>query len=227
MKTIERELARTLRRHEGLPIKEIARRVGVSTASVSVWVRDIELSAEQHEALRARNSAYNHQLSGQAVAAANRRSERVAYQEHGRLLARRAEPLHIAGCMLYWAEGAKGRNQLRFTNSDPEMARFFVRFLLTYFDLRPEDVRITCNLFADHVDRQREIERFWLMTLGLPDSSLRKSVVNVYSRHSKRKRMNMLPYGTCWVVVSRTAVTQSIFGAIQEYAGISREAWLG
>ena len=65
------------------------------------------------------------------------------------------------------------------------------------------------------------------MTLGLPDSSLCKSVVNVYSRYSKRKRLNMLPYGTCRVTVSRTAVTQSVFGAIQEYAGISREAWLG
>jgi transposase-like protein len=227
MKTVERELARALRRVEGLPIKEIARRVGVSTASVSVWVRDIQLSAEQHEALRAQNPAYNGQISGRAIAAANRRGERIAYQEHGRQLARRAEPLHIAGCMLYWAEGAKGRNQLHFTNSDPEMARFFVRFLLTYFDLRPEDMRITCNLFADHEDRQHEVERFWLETLGLPDSSLRKSIVNVYSRHSKRKRTNKLPYGTCRIVVSRSAVTQSIYGSIQEYAGFSREAWLG
>jgi transcriptional regulator with XRE-family HTH domain len=226
MKTEERELARTLRRDHGLPIKEIARRVGVSTSSVSVWVRDVELSTEQHAALRALNPAYNRQVSGQAIAAANRRAERVGYQEQGRLLARRAETLHVAGCMLYWAEGAKGRNQLRFTNSDPEMARFFVRFLLTYFDLRPEDIRITCNLFADHAVRQRQIEQFWLATLGLPESSLCKSVVNVYSKYSKRKRTNMLPFGTCRITVSRTAVTQSIFGAIQEYAGITREAWL-
>jgi hypothetical protein len=36
----------------------------------------------------------------------------------------------------------------------------------------------------------------------------------------------MLPFGTCRVVVSRTAVTQHIFGAIQEYAGFRRDAWL-
>ena len=128
--------------------------------------------------------------------------------------------------MLYWAEGAKQRNQLHFSNSDPDMARLFVRFLLTYFDLQPTDIRITCQLFADHLDRQREIEQFWLTTLDLPQMSLRKSVVNVYSRYSQRKRVNRLPYGTCRVVVSRTAVTQSIFGAIQEYAGITRQAWL-
>jgi hypothetical protein len=28
--------------------------------------------------------------------------------------------------MLYWAEGEKNRNALRFYNSDPEMVRFFV-----------------------------------------------------------------------------------------------------
>ncbi|HZC29123.1 MAG TPA: hypothetical protein VE269_05230, partial [Gaiellaceae bacterium] len=78
----------------------------------------------------------------------------------------------------------------------------------------------------DHLDRQREIKWFWLDLLGLPASSLCKSVVNVYSRHSQRKRLNMLPYGTARIVVSRTAVTQHIFGAIQEYAGFRRDAWL-
>ena len=42
------------------------------------------------------------------------------------------------------------------------MVRFFVFFLRKYFDLRDEEIKLTCNLFADHVQRQREIERFWL-----------------------------------------------------------------
>jgi hypothetical protein len=36
----------------------------------------------------------------------------------------------------------------------------------------------------------------------------------------------MLPYGTCRVVVSRTSVVQSIYGAIQEVVGFERDAWL-
>jgi hypothetical protein len=36
----------------------------------------------------------------------------------------------------------------------------------------------------------------------------------------------MLPYGTCRIVVNRTAVVQSIWGPIQEYAGFRRDAWL-
>jgi transposase-like protein len=226
MKTAEREQARALRLHEGRSIKEIARIVGVSVSSVSVWVRDLELTADQHEALRQRNPTYNQLLSGRAAASANRRRERVAAQEEGRVLARRREPLHVAGCMLYWAEGSKARNQLRFTNSDPRMVRFFVGFLRKYFDLSDDAIRITCHLFADHVERQREVERFWLETLGLSESSFCKSIVNIYSRHSKRKRLNMLPFGTCRVVVSRTSITQHIFGAIQEYGGFERPEWL-
>jgi hypothetical protein len=189
-------------------------------------VRDVELTAEQQAALEAQNPAYNRQLSGQAVAAANRRAERVASQQHGRLLARRGEMLHVAGCMLYWAEGSKRRNQLRFANSDPVMARLFVEFLRSYFELPDEKIRISCHLYADHLTRQREIEQFWLRTLGLSESSLRKSIVNVYSRHTKRKRLNRLPYGTVHIAVSKTSVTQSIFGAIQEYAGFRRDDWL-
>ena len=85
---------------------------------------------------------------------------------------------------------------------------------------------IRCNLFADHLERQREIERFWLTALELPSSCLRKSIVNTYSKYSQKKRVNKLPYGTVRVTVTRTRVIQSIYGAIQEYAGFEREAWL-
>jgi len=74
--------------------------------------------------------------------------------------------------------------------------------------------------------RKEEIERFWLSTLRLPSSCLRKSTVNTYSKYSQKKRKNMLPYGTCRVVVHRTSVVQHIYGAIQEYGGFDRPEWL-
>ena len=226
MKTEQPELARTIRRTEGAPIKEIARRVGVAPSSVSVWVRDIELTPAQEKELLRRNPAYNRQLSGTAIQAANRRAERIAYQEAGRQLALQRDSCHVAGCMLYWAEGEKDRNALRFYNSDPEMVRFFVFFLKKYFDLRDEEIKISCSLFTDHLQRQREIEQFWLDVAQLSERSLCKSYVNVYSKHSKKKRINRLPYGTVRVTVCRTRVVQSIFGSIQEYAGFDRAAWL-
>jgi hypothetical protein len=128
--------------------------------------------------------------------------------------------------MLYWAEGDKGRNQARLSNSDPDLLRFFVEFLRCYFDVEDDDIRVTCHLFADHVEKQRDIEAFWLEALGLTERSLCKSFVNVYSVASKKKRVNLLPYGTCRVSVSRTSVVQSIYGSIQQYGGFERPEWL-
>jgi hypothetical protein len=128
--------------------------------------------------------------------------------------------------MLYWAEGGKTRNSVRLTNADPDVLRFFASFLRHYFEVPDEQFRVWCNLFADHIARQREIEQFWLDTLDLPPSCLIKSTVNVYSKYSEKKRKNRLPYGTARVTVCRTDVIQHIYGAIQEYAGFDRSEWL-
>jgi hypothetical protein len=202
-------------------MKKIARRLGVSVSSVSLWVRDIELTAEQRAALRNKVSGG---WSANAVAGRNRR---LASQEYGRALVRDADPMFVAGIMLFWAEGAKARNEAAIVNSDPELVRFFVSFLRRFYGVPDERFRVACNLFADHVARQREVENFWLDTLGLPRSCLRKSMINVYSKYSQKKRKGRLPYGTCKLVVCDTAVVQSIYGAIQEYAGFDRPAWLG
>ncbi len=113
------------------------------------------------------------------------------------------------------------------SNSDPEVLRLFVIFLRRSYCVETERLRITCNVFADHIEHQREIEQFWLDTLGLPRTCLRKSIVNVYSKYSEKKRKNKLPYGTCKVVYCDTHTVQSIYGAIQEYGGFEPPAWLG
>ncbi|HEY8774290.1 MAG TPA: hypothetical protein VIM05_06960 [Gaiellaceae bacterium] len=220
MKTAERDMARKLRR-EGLSMRQIERRLGVARSTVSLWVREIELTDHQREELQARGAS--------ARTCARRiyyRARRRMFQDEGRVRARQGEPLHAAGCMLFWAEGSRRRNSLQFTNSDPAMMAFFICFLRHYFALPNDAVRVACNLFADHEEGQREIEDFWLATVDLPRSCLTKTMVNKYSRYSKRTRMNRLPHGTCRLTVHRTQVVQHIYGAIQEYGGFDRPEWL-
>jgi len=226
MKTAERELARRMRRYEGRSIKEIARLLHVSRSSVSLWVRDIALSDEQHAALQARNGLHERQRLANAAMSAKARIRRVAAQDDGRRRAKQADKLYVIGCMLYWAEGSRNRNKLVFTNSDPEMLRVFVNFLRCAFGVPDGRIRLTCNLFADHAERQRQIEDFWLEVAGLPRGSLCKSTVNHYSPYTKKKRTNKLPYGTCRVVINSTELAQTIYGSIQELAGFDRQEWL-
>lgn len=205
-------------------MKEIERELGVSRSSVSAWVRDVELSPSAAERLRERSG--RGPIEAAKRKALRARAVRLTYQDHGRELARTRGSRYASGCMLFWAEGSKARNTVRLVNSDPQLLEIFVVFLKTEFGVAPEAFTLRCNLFADHAERQREVEAFWLRRLDLPDSSLRKSHVNVYSKYSQKKRTNKLPYGTCEVTVHSTKIVQTIYGSIQEYGGFERPEWL-
>jgi transposase-like protein len=225
VKPEERERARRLRREDGLSIKAITAALGVSSSSISRWVRDIELTPDQLAVLQASNPILNGQRIGTERSSANARARRLAAQEHGRALAASGDPLHQAGCMLYWAEGARSRNQVAFTNSDADMVARFLVFLRRCYAVTDDRLALSVNVHLGNGLALAEIERWWLDRLGLPPSCLRKSVVDNVSRASQRKRRT-LPYGTVRLAVFSTFIVQSIYGAIQQYAGIDRPAWL-
>jgi hypothetical protein len=108
----------------------------------------------------------------------------------------------------------------------PGDVAFFAGFVRRFFDPPSPCMRVWCNLHADHAQRQRELEGFWLDVLSLPRACLTKTTVNRYSPVTRRKRTNMLPYGTCRLTVHSTAIVQHVYGAIQEYGGFERPAWL-
>jgi hypothetical protein len=196
----------------------------VSRSSISLWVRDVPLTPKQRSALVARIRLGP--MRAGMISAARARERRAEFHARGRARARTGSALYAAGCMLYWAEGGKRRNSVLLTNADPQVLAFFARFLREEFGVADEAMSVYCNLFADHVARQREIEQFWLDTLELPPTALRKSIVNVYSKYSQKKRDNKLPYGTCRLVVHSTEIVQTIYGSIQEYGGFDRPEWL-
>ncbi len=218
-----REQARELRA-AGRSVREIEMELGVARSSVSRWVRDIQLTEAQLVALAARVGAGRLRVA--QLKADQARAIRLGYQTEGRQRARSGSPRYMAGCMLYWAEGSKSRGSVEMSNSDTELLRFFATFLRTEFAVENASMRVHCQLFADHISVQREIERRWLDALSLPESCLRKTTVNSYSKHSQKKRKNKLPFGTCKLVVHNTRIAQTIYGSIQEYGGFERAAWL-
>jgi transposase len=189
-KPIERTRARGLRR-DGMPLKRIAAELGVSVSTVHLWTRDVELTEEQcRRNLRGPGGPRSPEAVAKFVSTwrAKNRERRRAWQEEGRRRARLGESLHQAGCMLYWAEGAKRRNSLVFTNSDQAMVVYFCRFLRKCFGLGPDDMTIRLNVYTTNGLTIREIEDHWLWTLGLPRSCLRKHSLNHTPTSSSGKR---------------------------------------
>lgn len=209
-------------RLEGMPVRRIATALSVSQSSISIWTRDIELTREQR--------AINLKRAGEVRGAAWRkhhRHKRSIYQQTGRMRAHGGRPLHLAGCMLYWSEGSKGRNHLQFCNSDLAMVTYFKRFISECFGVEADRFTLTLNVYLGNGLSIEQIEGHWLDALGLPRSCLRKHQINHTPTSSSGKKVNKLPYGVCTLTVRRgTVILQHIYGAIQEYSGIDQPAWL-
>jgi hypothetical protein len=149
-------------------MKRIAARLGVSASSVSLWTRDIELTPEQ----RHRNThgergpaSPEHVAARAATWRRKNRERRRQYQEEGRIRAGERDPLHMAGCMLYWAEGTKKRNTLTLANSDSHMLSFFCVFLRESLGVQPDQITLRLNVYMGNGLPLKAIEDHWLRSL--------------------------------------------------------------
>jgi transcriptional regulator with XRE-family HTH domain len=226
MKYIEKQKARELRKEQGLSLNEIAKQLGVAKSSVSTWVRDIELTPEQHKKLREKNPIYNNQLNGQKVKREQFLALRKQYQEDGRIKARENNDLFLKGCMLYWAEGSKDKNSVIFSNSDVDMNILFVSFLRESFDVPNDKIKIAINCYLNNDLTQEEVEDYWLSKLELTKGCLNKTIINKLPSSSKGYKKNKHPYGICKIIIHNTEILQNIYGAIKEFANITDDRWL-
>lgn len=225
-KNIEREAARQLRLEQGMSVKEIAKTLGVSKSSVSLWVRDIELTPAQIQALQDRMKSYGAQHKGSQANITKHRAIRQQYQEEGREKAHEHDLLHLQGCMLYWGEGGKGRIAVKFANSDPDMMQVFIKFVRESLQVPEAKIKIRIYCYLNNGLSLEEIHDFWLKTLKISVSQLGKGQVNNQPSSSQQKGRKLL-YGVCHLTVDSSRYIQRIYGAIQEYTGINKPEWLG
>lgn len=221
MKRETREKARELRR-QGESINEIARQLGVSKGSASNWCKNIELTSEQIAKLKAQQHLWGAQNKGAQTNRINAYKVRQQYQDKGRKAAQNSSKLHLTGCMLYWAEGAKSRNHLQFANSDPYMLQLFIRFLREEFNIPEEKYHLQIHCHSEDTLEHKRIKQYWTNLLKLPLSSLQK----IQIKKGSDTRKNRLENGICSLQVYNTQILHHIYGAIQEYAGFDNPNWL-
>ena len=134
----------------------------------------------------------------------------------------------MAGCMLYWAEGSKSRNQVHFANSDLNMVKFFCDFLRTSLGVRSEDMTLRLNVYTGNGLSLREIEAYWLNALDLPRSCSARTHTEPHAQPqvAARRGTGFLMASALSRLLNSTRLIQHIFGAIQEYAGFEEPRWL-
>jgi predicted transcriptional regulator len=218
-KSRERLLARELRK-KGESIREIAKTLGISRGSSSLWCRDIVLTQEQLDILVEKDKLGG--ARGRIVAAElakKRKNERVfcnkkvGFEKIGEISQRE---LFLIGIALYWAEGSKGIRSERFVfvNSDPKMIVIMIRWLKDCIHVEPDDIVCRVGINEAHKERITEVQNYWSNMTGIPLSQFRttsfKKVVNkkVYENFYEH-------YGTLDLLVKKcTKLFYEIIGSI-------------
>ena len=216
LKIKEKAECRELRK-QGYSLNFIAQKIKVSKSSVSLWVRDIELTNEQIEIIEYKRKA-------SASNSETFRKRRREYQEIGREKAKKSDSLYAFGCALFWGEGSKKKNNVIITNSDPLMLSFFVKFLKKYFNVSSSDFSISIQYYLNNGLSLNEIEQYWCNILNLSKESLKEHTLK--SKYYGGKKVKH-PYGICSVRICNTSIAMQIYGSIKEYMGdISKDKWL-
>jgi Homeodomain-like domain len=201
-KLAERRQARLLR-STGLPLAEIAARLGVSRSSVSVWVRDVAFEPHprgtrgrrrQPNALQRRRQAEIDRLLAEGQARIGRLSEREFL---------------VAGVALYAGEGSKTDGYLRFANSDPRMVVFYCCWLRRFFEVDESRLRVRLYLH-ERLDLEAAIA-YWSALIAIPASQFGKpyrAVPDPSIRHAKHV------HGCVTVGYSCSATHRTVMGLV-------------
>jgi len=176
-KSEKKIIARTLRR-KGNSIKSIAKDLEVSQGSVSLWCRDIVLTKEQIKILEdnSKDPFYGKRLQN-SLKQQNIRFEKTmrlkneGIEEVGIITKRE---LLLVGIALYWAEGFKKDSQVGLGSSDPNMMRFYVKWLKECFDFSTDDLLFRVTVNESHEYRISEIVNYWADVFGIDVSNFQK-----------------------------------------------------
>lgn len=214
MKVEEKKQAIEMRR-SGKSLKEIATTLKVSKGTVSVWVRDVELTEDQKTRLELKAEIHGREAFRSCADRAAK--NRDMWRRDGELL---VDNLHaVAAALLYWGEGHKrnNRNSICFANSDVSMIHAFIFSLINGMSLDKKDVRLYLNIYTD-VHSREEIIDYWLSELSIDATQLRSITENNTSRISSGKRKSLCEWGTARVCIHSTHMLHLLYGVIDAYS---------
>lgn len=189
---------------------EILKKINVAKGTLSVWLRDIKLTPEQkkrlYETLRRKNAYKGAKV--QQEKRIKRTKEIVARaKKEARNLVK--NPLFLAGLMLYWAEGTKSdtREKVSFSNSDPAMIKFMMKWFRKICKVSEERFRIGLHIHTLHC--RKDVENYWSKITNIPMEQFHKTQIKPTSlRHRKNKLYN----GTCAITICNKDLFRNIKG---------------
>ncbi|MBO0825363.1 MAG: hypothetical protein J2P27_16165 [Actinobacteria bacterium] len=206
-------------RQQGAGYDDIVSELGVSKSTVSAWVSDLpwpeRLSYEECRKRAAEGARRYWETERPAREAGLLAISATAAAEIGTLSDRE---VLVAGAMAYWCEGAKNKpyrksNRVSFINSDPDLIRFFLKFLDVAGVTRN---RLTYRLQIHESAQVQVAERFWLTITGAEQHQFLRPVLKRHNPKTVRKNSGDNYHGCLRIDVQRSS---HLYRQIEGWAG--------
>jgi hypothetical protein len=223
-----RRRARELR-EAGWTYPRIAKELGVSKGSCSLWLRDMERPPATMEGQERRTAAIR------ASAARTQELRQVERESvwHGVSEAFGCpsdRDLLVALAVSYWCEGTKSkpwqrREHLRWMNSDPNLVRLFLKGLRV-LGVTADRVRLRVQIHetAD----EAAAREWWAVQLGWSAEDFQRSTIKRHSPKTVRKNIGTDYHGCLSVTVLQSRLLyQLIDGLVRAMAGGSGATAVG
>jgi len=209
-KSKEHILARRLR-GRGKSIKNIARLLGVSKSSVSVWCRDIVLTINQIDNLHSQSviGGYKGRLKGARLQREKREFKIRNYEKLGvkNIGSLGSRDLLLLGLGLYLGEGNKSGNKFQFTNSNPDIIKLIILWLKKMFGIKKKDFVFHVMINQAHRSRDEKLKKYWARITNSGMSYFNKTVF-IKAKNKKIYQNFNNHFGTLVVRVKKSSDLQ-------------------
>ena len=161
-------------RKQGCSLEDILTKLEVSRGTAYGWIKHIELSEYQKQCLRGRVT--DKMPAGRQKAIETNRKKYADLRNTARQQGYDeavGDPTHVAGCMLYWAEGTKSINKVEFSNTDVSMQKKFKKFL-EHLGVPSEKIKFYTRVHNTEGNRtHEECKTFWAKKLNISKSQIK------------------------------------------------------
>jgi transcriptional regulator with XRE-family HTH domain len=220
MKKLKEKILAEKLRGQGLSLNEIALQLNISKSTASLWSRGVHLSVSAQKRLASRTKS-------KSLAGLKNYSDRVKIEKQQNILQDtvkgierlgylNSRDIYCIGLGLYWGEGYKtGNQEFGFTNSDPQMVRFYIHWLESTFGVKKSELILRVSINHVHNLRIKDIQNFWSEITNVPQDQFTQ--MSFIKSSSKKVYQDSSTYmGTLRIKVRRgTRMRREVLGAIK------------
>lgn len=172
-------------RKRGYSLKEVSEKLKIAKSTASDWLRKVDLSIKAQDRLK-KKKIFG-QYKGRKVLLQRRQDEIAKISKQSQNLVSKLtfdkRWAKVCCALLFWCEGSKALNSLRFTNSDPILIKLFLMLLRQGFKIDEKKMRGLVHIHQYHNDEKQKM--FWSKTTGIPISQFSKSYLKQNTGNNK------------------------------------------